>query len=234
MEQQVLLQIEEKIGYQFSDKELLIKAFTHSSSVSQRHNSNERLEFLGDAILGFVISVELYHRFPDFLEGDMTKIKSMLVSRRMCARVAKELGIVNYLNVGKGMISNRAISGSLSAGLLEAIIAAVYIDGGFDAAKNFILTNFASELEQIEIESCHGNFKSLLQQYAQRQSNSTPVYELLDEQGPDHNKCFEAQAVIQGRRFKSAWGNNKKDAEQRAAYNALIELNLLHGEDQQQ
>ena len=227
MEQQVLLQIEEKIGYQFRDKELLQKAFVHSSSVSQRQKSNERQEFLGDAVLGLVISEVLYERFPEHLEGDMTKSKSMLVSRRMCSRVAKQLSIVKYLKVGKGMLSSRALSGSLSAGLLEAVVAAIYIDGGFRAARNFILSNFAAAIEQVQIESCHGNFKSLLQQYAQRQSNSTPVYELLDEQGPDHNKCFEAQAVILGRRFKSAWGTNKKEAEQMAAYNALLEMDLI-------
>ena len=227
MEQKVLLQIEEKLGYQFANKDLLNQAFTHSSSVSQRENSNERLEFLGDAILGVVISKELYERFPAFLEGDMTKIKSMLVSRRSCSRIAKQLQISKFLKVGKGMMSSRAISGSLSAGLLEAVIAAIYIDGGADKAKDFILANFADLLEQVQLESCHGNFKSLLQQYAQRHFNTTPLYELLDEQGPDHNKCFETQAVIQGRRFKSAWGTNKKDAEQMAAYNALIELNLL-------
>ncbi len=155
----------------------------------------------------------------------------MLVSRRMCSKIAKQLEIVKFLKVGKGMISSKAISGSLSAGLLEAIIAAIYIDGGFEAAKNFILTNFSDALEQLQMESCHGNFKSLLQQYSQRQYNTTPVYELLDEQGPDHNKCFEAQAVIEGRRFKSAWGTNKKEAEQMAAYNALLELDLIKEED---
>ncbi len=227
MEEQVLLQIEEIISYQFKDKELLQKAFIHSSSVTLRQNSNERLEFLGDAVLGLVISRELFERFPDYLEGDMTKGKSMLVSRRMCTKIAKQLGIVKFLKVGKGMISNKAISGSLSSGLFEAVVAAIYIDGGFESAKKFILTNFACALEQLQMESCHGNFKSLLQQYSQRQFNTTPVYELLDEQGPDHNKCFEAQAVIEGRRFKSAWGTNKKDAEQMAAYNALLELDLI-------
>jgi len=113
MEQKVLLQIEEKLGYQFANKDLLNQAFTHSSSVSQRENSNERLEFLGDAILGVVISKELYERFPAFLEGDMTKIKSMLVSRRSCSRIAKQLQISKFLKVGKGMLRSRAISGSL-------------------------------------------------------------------------------------------------------------------------
>jgi ribonuclease-3 len=227
MEDEVLRQIEEAIGYQFSDKQLLERAFTHSSSVSGRQLSNERLEFLGDAVLGLVICQELYKRFPEHLEGDMTKSKSLLVSRRMCSRIAKQLGVVKFLKVGKGMMSGRALGGSISAGLLEAIVAAIYVDGGIEAARNFILVNLSPAIEQVKSESCHGNFKSLLQQYAQRQFNATPIYEVLDEQGPDHNKCFEAQAVIEGRRFGSAWGTNKKEAEQRAAYNALIELGLL-------
>ena len=227
MEDEVLRQIEEAIAYQFSDRGLLDRAFTHSSAVSGRQMSNERLEFLGDAILGVVICQELFERFPEHLEGDMTKSKSMLVSRRMCSRIAKELGLVKYLTVGKGMMSGRALSGSLSAGLLEAVVAAIYVDGGIEAARSFILANFGPVIKQIEGESCHGNYKSLLQQYAQRQFNTTPVYEVLDEKGPDHNKCFEAQAVMGGRRFTSAWGTNKKEAEQRAAYNALMELGLL-------
>jgi ribonuclease-3 len=227
MDKGVFHQIEEAIGYQFSDKELLNMAFTHSSAVTDRQMSNERLEFLGDAILGMVICQELYKRFPEHLEGDMTKSKSLLVSRSMCSRIAQQLGVIKFLKAGKGMMSSKALGGSISAGLLEAIIAAIYIDGGFEAARSFILANFTDAIEEIKGESCHGNFKSLLQQYAQRQSNATPTYDVLDEQGPDHNKCFEMQALIEGRRFASAWGTNKKEAEQRAAYNALIELGLL-------
>jgi ribonuclease-3 len=227
MDEEVLRQIEGAIGYQFSNRELLRRAFTHSSAVSARQQSNERLEFLGDAILGLVISDALFERFPEYLEGDMTKSKGMLVSRRMCSRVAKGLGLVKFLKVGRGMMSSRALVGSLAAGLLEAVVAAIYIDGGMKAAKIFILNNFGSALEQVKGEGFEGNFKSLLQQYAQRKFNVTPVYEVLDEQGPDHNKCFEAQAVIEGRRFMSAWGTNKKEAEQMAAYNALMELGIL-------
>jgi ribonuclease III len=227
MDDEVLRQIETKIDYQFLNKDLLQVAFTHSSSVPDRQMSNERLEFLGDAILGLVICQELYEQFPDHLEGDMTKSKSMLVSRRTCSQIAKQLGLIGFLKVGKGMMSGRALSGSLSAGLMESLVAAIYIDGGLEAAKQFILTNFAPVIEEVKNEQCHGNYKSLLQQYAQKQFNTIPVYDVLDEQGPDHNKCFEAQAVIGGRRFQSAWGTNKKESEQRAAYNALIELDLL-------
>jgi len=227
MDQEALQQVEQIIGYKFSDSSLLARAFTHSSAVDNRLLSNERLEFLGDSILAVVICQTLFERFPDYLEGDLTKIKSMLVSRRTCARVAKQFGLQKFLKVGKGMASSRALSGSLAAGLLEAIIAVIYIDGGSDAAGSFILRTFASLIDQADAEQSQGNFKSLLQQYAQQQLDATPVYELLDEKGPDHNKCFESHVVIAERHFTSAWGANRKEAEQKAAFNALVELGVI-------
>lgn len=229
MDEEVLQQIEQIVGYKFSNRNLLTKALTHSSSVENRLLSNERLEFLGDSVLGMVVCQTLFERFPSYLEGDLTKIKSMLVSRSSCARVARQLGLHKYLKVSKGMVSSRALSGSLAAGLLEAVIAAIYIDGGFEAARIFLLKNFASLIDKADATESQGNFKSLLQQYAQQQFNTTPVYELLDEKGPDHDKCFESQVVIADRHFTSAWGTNKKEAEQKAAFNALVELGVLEG-----
>jgi ribonuclease-3 len=231
MNEKTLQQIEQTIGYTFSDISLLTKAFTHSSAVDNRLNSNERLEFLGDSVLAVVICQTLYERFSDYLEGDLTKIKSRLVSRETCSRIARQLGLHKMLKVGKGMVSSRALSGSLAAGALEAIIAAIYLDGGFEAAQNFILKIFGSLINKASAEQVHGNFKSLLQQYAQEQFNATPIYPLLDEKGPDHNKCFELEAVIAERHFLSAWGTNKKEAEQKAAFNALVELGVLKKED---
>ncbi len=227
MDEEALGQIEQITGYKFSNQNLLSKAFAHSSAVNDRIFSNERLEFLGDSILAAVICHSLFEQFPEYMEGDLTKIKSMLVSRRTCARVTKRLGLHEFLKIGKGMESNRALTSSLAASLLEAIIAAIYIDGGFDAAEGFILKAFAPEISQSDAEQSHGNFKSLLQQYAQQQLNSTPAYILLDEKGPDHDKCFESEVVIAERHFLSAWGTNKKEAEQKAAFNALVELGVL-------
>ena len=229
MDEEALQQIEQITGYKFSNRELLSKAFTHSSAVDNRLFSNERLEFLGDAVLAVVICQILFERFPGYLEGDLTNIKSMLVSRRSCAQVARGLNLQKFLKVGKGMAFSRALTSSLAAGLLEAIIAAIYIDGGFDAAHSFILRTFTSLIDRAGAEQSHGNFKSLLQQYAQQQLNITPVYELLDEKGPDHDKCFESEVVINERHFLSAWGTNKKEAEQKAAFNALVELGILKG-----
>ena len=227
MDEATQRQIEQIIDYKFSDSSLLDRAFTHSSAVDNRLLSNERLEFLGDAVLALVTCQALFERFTSYLEGDLTKVKSMLVSRGTCARIAKQLGLQKFLKVGKGMTSSRALSGSLAAGVLETVIAAIYIDGGFDAARSFILKIFGPTIEQADAEHVQGNFKSLLQQYAQEQFNVTPNYILLDEKGPDHNKCFELEVAIASQHFPSAWGTNKKEAEQKAAFNALVELGVL-------
>ncbi len=229
MDEEILQQIEQIIGYKFSNRNLLIKALTHSSAADNRLLSNERLEFLGDSILSLVICQILFERFPGYLEGDLTKIKSLLVSRNTCAKVAGELGLQEFLKVGKGLASDRALSGSIAAGVLEALIAAIYIDSGFGAARSVILRTFGQAIDQADAEQAQGNFKSLLQQYAQQQLNTTPVYELLDEKGPDHDKCFESQVVVADRHFPSAWGRSKKEAEQKAAFNALVELGILNG-----
>jgi ribonuclease-3 len=227
MDEEALQQIEQKIGYTFSNKSLLRKAMTHSSAVDDRVESNERLEFLGDSVLALVICQALFERFTDYLEGDLTKIKSKLVSRETCARVSARLGLHKFLKVGKGMVSNRALSGSLAAGVLETIIGAIHLDGGLEPAREFILKIYEPLLDRADAEQAQGNFKSLLQQYAQEQFNATPSYVLLDEKGPDHNKCFELGVVINDRHFQSAWGTNKKEAEQKAALNALVELDVL-------
>jgi len=227
MDQDSRHQIEQMLGHEFSDPSLLAKAFTHSSSVDSRLDSNERLEFLGDAVLSLVICQALFEKFERYGEGELTKMKSMLVSRGTCAHVARRLGLPKFLIVGKGMVSHKAFPTSLAAGLLEAVIAAVYLDRGFEPARDFILHNFAALIDQIDAEEAHGNYKSLLQQHAQEQFSMAPMYVLLDEKGPDHNKCFESEVVIDQRHFPSAWGANKKEAEQKAAYNALVELGIV-------
>jgi ribonuclease III len=227
MEQEIFEQLEQIIGYRFSNRNLLTEAFMHASAVDKRAMSNERLEFLGDSVLALVICRTIFDRSPDYLEGDLTKMKSMLVSRGTCAQIARNLNLHKFLKVGKGMTGSQSLNHSLAAGLLEALIAAIYIDGGFEAAQNFVLKNFDHLIAQAHAEQAQGNFKSILQQYGQQHFNTTPVYELLDEKGPDHNKCFETQAVINQRHFPSAWGNNKKEAEQKAALNALIELGVI-------
>ncbi len=230
MDSETLRQIEQIIGHTFSDSKNLELALMHSSAVESRLASNERLEFLGDAILAAVICEQLFGRFHKYLEGSLTKVKSMLVSRATCAEVCQELGLHKYLVVGKGMTSRRALSGSLAAGVIESVIGAIYLDGGFEAARKFILKGFGQRIRNADAGRAHGNFKSLLQQYTQERYGSTPTYLLIDEKGPDHNKCFESQVVVDSQHFTSAWGPNKKEAEQKAAFNALLELGVIEGD----
>ncbi len=220
-----LAKCERRIGYGFSDKSLLQAALTHASGAEHRLASNERLEFLGDAILGAVVCELLYRQYPDYLEGDLTKIKSIVVSRQTCAKISEALGLQEFLILGKGMTTHPTIPASLLADVFESLIAAVYLDGGDPAARDFIERFIGPEIELAIGGELGGNYKSLLQQLAQREYGTTPTYQLLDEKGPDHSKCFKIAARIGPNRFQAAWGRNKKEAEQRAARNALSELN---------
>lgn len=219
--------LESILGHVFQDTSLLETAFTHSSAADDRLQSNERLEFLGDVVLGLVICQELYRRFPQYLEGDLTKIKSALVSRGCCAKVTRTMDLQDFLVVGKGMASVRKLPRSIEAGLLEAVIGAIYLDGGLEPAYAFILAAFTELLDRAEADGPQGNYKSLLQQHSQDRYGVTPFYVLLDEKGPDHNKCFEIEVVLKERHFRSAWGVTKKEAEQRAAHHALADLGII-------
>jgi ribonuclease-3 len=218
---------ESALGYRFNNPDLLKEALTHASIADSRLNSNERMEFLGDAVLDLVVCEDLYRRFPEALEGELTKVKSAVVSRRTCAEVAKETGLHELLIIGKGISSREQMPHSLAAAVYESIVAAVYLDGGFDAAREYILRTMIPKIEALSSNDHQHNYKAMLQQHAQRLLAATPVYELLDEKGPDHSKCFEVCVEIAGRRFSGAWGPNKKMAEQKAALRALEELGVL-------
>lgn len=227
MDEKTLQRAQEVLGHNFNDTSLLFRAFSHSSQADNRLDSNERLEFFGDSVLSVIICQTLFEQFPEYLEGDLTKIKSMMVSRKTCAKVANNLGLVELVKVGKGMSATRAMSGSIAAGTLEAVIAALYLDGGFEVARKFVVSAFEELIREADAQQHQENFKSLLQQHCQQNFETTPTYELLDEKGPDHNKCFEVGVVIGARRCKTAWGITKKEAEQKAAKNALIELEVI-------
>jgi ribonuclease-3 len=218
---------EHRIGYEFRNRELLRSALTHASGADHRLASNERLEFLGDAILGAVVCELLFRQFPDYLEGDLTKIKSVVVSRQTCAKISEALGLQQCLILGKGMASVPDVPPSLLADVFESLVAAIYLDGGDAAARAFIAEYIGPEIELVAAGELGGNYKSLLQQFAHRECGSTPNYQLVDEKGPDHSKAFKIAAQVKGKQFSPAWGRNKKEAEQRAACNALSEL---HGE----
>jgi ribonuclease-3 len=218
---------EQVLGHKFKNPSLLKEALTHASIADNRLDSNERMEFLGDAVLDLVICEALYSKFPQYQEGDLTKVKSAVVSRRTCAEVANETGLTDLLIIGKGISSRNSMPSSLAAAVYESVVAAVYLDGGFDVVKDYVLRTMTPKLEEIASNAHQQNFKAVLQQHAQKVLGATPIYELLDEKGPDHSKCFEVCVCIEGRRFTSAWGPNKKMAEQKAALLALEDLGVM-------
>lgn len=222
-EVEILEECQDVIGYRFQQPELLRAALTHTSGANTRLASNERMEFLGDSVLGLVCCEQLYKRFPEYQEGDLTKVKSAVVSRRTCARISKKLHLGDFLFMGRGMNAHVDVPANLLADVFESLVAAMYLDGGLEAAKKFILKYLASEIEEAAGDG-HGNYKSILQQLAQRQFGDTPRYRVLDEQGPDHNKCFKVAAEIARHIYPAAWGANKKEAEQKAAMNALAAI----------
>lgn len=216
------------IGHRFADPALLEEAFTHASIAESRVVSNERLEFLGDAVLGAIACEHIFRLFPDLLEGDMTKIKSAAVSRRTCATIARKLGLDDLLRLGKGMQKDNGLPSSLSAAVLESVIGALYLDAGLDRVREFLDPHLDPVIRRARDSGHHQNFKSVLQQFAQQRLETSPCYLVLNEKGPDHQKSFEVCVEIDGRRFESCWGGSKKQAEQQAALNALQELSVVH------
>ena len=222
------------LQYRFNDRELLRTCLTHASGANHRLESNERLEFLGDAILGMLVCELLYLKFPEETEGELTRIKSIVVSRTTCAKISEELGLNDYLHVGKGLCSNDQLPASVAAATFESLVAGLFLDGGIDTVRTFVIRVIESEVEMAAGLEHGRNYKSQLQQLAQKTLGATPVYRLLDEKGPDHSKCFKVAAMIGPQAYAAAWGPNKKAAEQRAAHNALRELEglpIMHAEE---
>src|SRR5260370_24313813 len=175
-EAEILEECQKTIGYHFKQPDLLRAALTHTSGANTRLASNERLEFLGDAVLGMVTVEQLSLRFPDYQEGDLTKIKSVVVSRRTCARISRLLNLGDYLFLGKGMHLQAAVPPGMLADVYESLVGAMYLDGGLEPARNFILKYMGPEIEQVAECAHGGNYKSMRQQVAQREFNSTPQY----------------------------------------------------------
>ena len=232
MKASALRQCQELIGYCFADTDLLILALTHSSVAATRVLSNERLEFLGDAVLGLVVCDELYRSCQEMLEGDMTEIKSAVVSRQTCAEMTDQMGLGELILLGKGVKEPGGLPLSVSGAIFESIVGAIYLDGGLAPARKFVLDRIRPHIDKALADEHLSNYKSMLQQHAQRRWGATPEYHVLDEKGPDHSKAFEVAASIDGRSFPSAWGRSKKQAEQEAARRALQEMQLLPDDEE--
>ena len=217
--------LETKLGYQFQNPKLLDHALTHSSYANEHHlgsiSSNERLEFLGDSVLGMIVADYLYRTFPDLPEGDLTRIRANLVCEGSLVLVAKEWDLGRYLKLGKG---ENACGGrsrpSIVADAVEAVLAAVFLDGGLAHDRDIIQRFLLDRMEQVNRAS--RDHKTYLQELVQRKSGQVLSYELIGESGPDHNKTFQMQVLLNGQPIGQGTGHSKKEAEQAAA-NAAIE-----------
>ncbi len=219
--------LEERIGYVFKNRRLLRQAMTHSSFANEHHiekkDCNERLEFLGDAVLEVVSSDFLYHEYPKKPEGELTKIRASLVCEPTLAYCASEIGLGGYLLLGNG---EEATGGrgrdSVVSDAMEALIGAIYLDGGFASAKEFVCRFVLSDMEHKQL---FYDSKTILQEIVQAEDTEQVLeYELLGEEGPDHNKTFDVRALLGGREIGRGSGRTKKAAEQVAAYRGIIRL----------
>ena len=221
---QTLRECEEHIGYHFRDPRLLLQALTHASAQSRGFPSNERLEFLGDSVLGLAISEFLYNFLEGCDEGELTQIKSFVVSTNVLAAESRRLGLDRFYWVGKGVGRRGDLPVSLLANVFEAVVAALYLEGGMEVARRFVVRNLFHQILAVCDNRHDKNYKSLLQQYAQREMGVTPSYKVLRESGPDHEKSFEVAAMIGEVRYGQGVGKSKKEAEQAAAKEALEAL----------
>ena len=216
-------ELEERIGYRFRDPALLRQAMCHSSYANEHRNQelhdNERLEFLGDAVLEVISSDFLYHQYPDMPEGKMTKLRASLVCEPTLALCASEISLSSYLLLGKGEEhTGGRMRNSIVSDAMEALIGAIYLDGGFANAKEFVL-NFI--LNDIEHKQLFYDSKTILQEIVQENGTQPVEYILTKEEGPDHNKNFTVEARVNGKVMGQGSGHTKKAAEQAAAYQAI-------------
>ncbi|MFA7661616.1 MAG: ribonuclease III [Anaerovoracaceae bacterium] len=222
----MLTNIENTIGYHFAERNLLIQALTHSSYIKNPEErvlrNNERLEFLGDAILDAVVSQELYLRLPNVEEGKLTKIRARVVCENSLAKLARTLGLGQYLLLGPG--ENRTggrDKDSILADTMEAVIGAVVLDGGYFAAEKFILTHFGEVLKDTMNQSFISDYKTLIQETLQSEGERDFQYQVVKEEGPDHAKIFYVELFLRDMVIGSGKGTSKKEAEQNAAKEAL-------------
>ena len=221
------------LGYHFKDEDLLVKALKHRSYVyaeegSDRIESNERLELLGDAVLELLVTEYLYRRFEDKGEGELTQMKSQLVSRTVLAHQADRLGVGAFVLLSADeREANGGQRPSILCDALESLIGAIYLDGGLEAARSFVQRVVLMDFDRIVQQDANFNFKSKLLEYSQGMGNGHPRYLVHAEEGPDHDKIFSVEVCITGQRMGWGRGKSKKEAQQMAAKDALESLDAL-------
>lgn len=222
--------IEAKLGYIFKNKELLALAFVHCSFINEfrevTSGHNERLEFLGDAVLSLIIADHLYRHMPHVSEGDLSHLRSCIVDAHACFTYIQKLDVSSYLLLAKGeQRSDNRGRETILADLFEAIIGAIYLDGGFEAARDYFFKEYHEDMDAI-LRIPARNFKSLLQNYVQKAYHQTPSYQIINQTGPEHDKIFEVAVFINNSELGRGCGGSKKNAQQAAAADALGRLNI--------
>lgn len=225
-------QIESRLGYTFKDKGLLCLAFVHRSFLNEyRHlinEHNERMEFLGDSVLGLLVAEYLYKYLPSTPEGDLSYLRSRLVEASACVKYVLTLEVDKHILLGKGEKRNDGRGReTILADLFEALICAIYLDGGLEAAKKFFFKNFSKEIDAI-LKKPVRNWKAALQDFTQKKHQKIPFYKVLSATGPEHSKEFVISVQINDEEIGVGRGNSKKEAEQSAAENALQRFGLLN------
>ena len=224
MNERQISEIQDKLSYFFDDPALLIQSLTHSSYANENMKSgitsNERLEFLGDSLLGMTVAVLIYENKPELTEGQMTKLRAELVCEKSLAVLADEFSLGTYIMLGRGEENGGGRSRpSILADAFEAILAAIYLDGGFEPTMRFVTDCFRRHLDgQLRSNS---DYKTLLQEMIQEKPGHTHVYDIIDETGPDHDKTFTVEVMLNGKPFGTGTGKSKKSAEQAAARVAI-------------
>lgn len=223
-------ELEKKLNYTFQNPALLSEALSHSSYANEHRaahlNSNERLEFLGDSVLGFVTAEYLFVQHPDLPEGDLTRIRAALVCEQSLYEVARKLDLGQYLKLGRGEEAGGGRERtSILADATEAVFAAVYLDGGIGAASQLIHRVLLDVEREEVVEERRRDYKTALQELVQRQADQVLTYRMVGEQGPDHAKTFQAEVLLNGEPLGVGSGHSKKEAEQAAAKAALETLN---------
>jgi ribonuclease III len=222
--------LEEILEYRFKDQNLLLQALTHRSFVNEHEGealrNNESLEFLGDAVLGFIISSRIFQHCPDLTEGDLSKIKAYLVSAANLVQLAEQIRLGDFVRLSRGEEKTGGrTKRAIVVDAYEAIVGAIYLDGGVQAASDFVGRQIDGFLESLDLKQLtYGDFKSALQEFLHNVGRPEPVYRVVDEIGPDHRKTFVVQVIIHGEVIAESSGRTKKEAQQSAARLALERL----------
>ncbi len=223
MTEEILEQLESRLGIRFKDRAKFLQALTHRSAAAEGSlGSNERLEFLGDAVVGLVVGEYLFETFPSYSEGDLAKSKSYIVSESALADAAQSLGLEAFVRLSAGEASTGGRRRrSILADVFEALIAAVYLDSGIRSARRVVRTALRDAIAASATEEHRRDYKSALQERTQARERLTPVYHIVSEEGSDHDKTFQAQAIVGDLVIGEGQGKSKKEAEQAAALTAL-------------